>query len=46
MKIIEYKMLFGETLTELNSSVNCYLRDGWELYGSHLVNSDTYYCRL
>ena len=34
---MEYKVIYGSSPSELTSSVNKYLQEGWEISGSHQV---------
>lgn len=34
---MEYKVIYGGSPKELTDKVNTYLKDGWEIVGSHQV---------
>ena len=34
---MEYKVIYGGSPKELTDGVNTYLKDGWEIVGSHQV---------
>jgi hypothetical protein len=35
---MEYKVIYGGSPKELTDGVNTYLKDGWEIVGSHQVS--------
>jgi len=39
---MEYELLFASDAAELSALVNARLRQGWQLYGDTIVNSNTY----
>lgn len=34
----EYKTISGDTMAELDETVNLYLKGGWELYGNPYIS--------
>ena len=41
--MIEYKLLYETSSPKLDTTVNGYLKNGWELYGCPFISSDYRY---
>jgi len=40
---MQYKLIFGDTVSELEKFVNMYLKDGWRPVGSPIFTPGQYY---